>query len=47
MAEADQLVHELLAAIASSDVDAALSRVAPDVVLVSDGGPPVERRAAR
>lgn len=43
--EADRLVHELLAAIASGDVGAALSRVAPDVVLVSDGGP--HRRAAR
>jgi RNA polymerase sigma-70 factor, ECF subfamily len=45
VAEADQLVHALLADIAAGDVETALSRVAPDVVFVSDGGP--HRRAAR
>jgi RNA polymerase sigma-70 factor (ECF subfamily) len=40
-----QVVDELLRAIATGDVDAALARLSPDVVLVSDGGP--RRRAAR
>ncbi|HZU80464.1 MAG TPA: RNA polymerase sigma factor SigJ [Acidimicrobiales bacterium] len=44
-AEADRLVHALLAAITQGDVAGALASVAPDVVLVSDGGP--HRRAAR
>lgn len=45
VADADRVVHELLVAIAAGDVEAALSRVAPDVVLVTDGGP--DRHAAR
>jgi RNA polymerase sigma-70 factor, ECF subfamily len=40
-----RLVDELVAAFAVGDIDAALARVAPDVVLLSDGGP--TRRAAR
>jgi RNA polymerase sigma-70 factor (ECF subfamily) len=44
-ADAGRLVHELLVAIATGDVKAALSRVAPDVVLVTDGG--ADRHAAR
>jgi RNA polymerase sigma-70 factor (ECF subfamily) len=40
-----QVVDELVVAIALGDVDAALARLAPDAVLVSDGGP--NRRAAR
>jgi RNA polymerase sigma-70 factor (ECF subfamily) len=39
------VVDELVVAIALGDVDAALARLAPDAVLVSDGGP--NRRAAR
>jgi RNA polymerase sigma-70 factor (ECF subfamily) len=40
-----RLVDEFVAAIGVGDIDAALARLAPDVVLVSDGGP--TRRAAR
>ncbi|HEX6476736.1 MAG TPA: RNA polymerase sigma factor SigJ [Acidimicrobiales bacterium] len=40
-----KVVDELLVAIAQGDVTAALARVAPDAVLLSDGGP--TRRAAR
>jgi RNA polymerase sigma-70 factor (ECF subfamily) len=40
-----QLVDEFVAALAVGDIDAALARLAPDVVLLSDGGP--TRRAAR
>jgi RNA polymerase sigma-70 factor (ECF subfamily) len=39
------VVDELIMAVALGDVAAALARVAPDAVLVSDGGP--NRRAAR
>jgi ketosteroid isomerase-like protein len=38
-------VDEFVAALAVGDIDAALARLAPDVVLLSDGGP--TRRAAR
>jgi len=40
-----RVIDELVAAIAVGDIDAALARLAPDVVLLSDGGP--TRRAAR
>jgi len=40
-----QLVDEFVAAIAVGDIAGALARLAPDVVLLSDGGP--TRRAAR
>jgi RNA polymerase sigma-70 factor (ECF subfamily) len=40
-----RVVDELIAAIALGDIQAALNRLAPDAVLVSDGGP--SRRAAR
>jgi RNA polymerase sigma-70 factor (ECF subfamily) len=40
-----RIVDELLAAVAQGDVDGALARVAPDAVLISDGGS--QRRAAR
>jgi len=40
-----QVVDEFVAALALGDIDAALARLAPDVVLLSDGGP--TRRAAR
>lgn len=40
-----QVVDELLVAFALGDVDAAVARMAPDVVSISDGGP--DRRAAR
>ncbi len=41
----DGLLAELVGAVAVGDVDAVLRLLAPDVVLVSDGGP--DRRAAR
>jgi RNA polymerase sigma-70 factor (ECF subfamily) len=40
-----RVVDELVFAIAAGDVEGALARVAPDVVLISDGG--ATRRAAR
>lgn len=40
-----RLVDELIAAVLAGDVDATLASLAPDAVLVSDGGP--NRRAAR
>jgi RNA polymerase sigma-70 factor (ECF subfamily) len=40
-----RVVDELLAAVAQGDVDGALARVAPDAVLITDGGS--QRRAAR
>ncbi|HEY1635221.1 MAG TPA: RNA polymerase sigma factor SigJ [Acidimicrobiales bacterium] len=40
-----RVVDELVMAVAQGDVTAALARIAPDAVLVSDGGP--KRRAAR
>lgn len=43
--DADRIVHDLLVAIATGDIETALARVAPDVMLVSDGG--ASRRAAR
>jgi RNA polymerase sigma-70 factor, ECF subfamily len=43
--EERRIVDELLAAVAHGDLPAILERLAPDVVLVSDGGP--TRRAAR
>jgi RNA polymerase sigma-70 factor (ECF subfamily) len=43
--EERRIVDELLAAVAHGDLQAILERLAPDVVLVSDGGP--TRRAAR
>jgi RNA polymerase sigma-70 factor (ECF subfamily) len=43
--EERRIVDELVAAIAHGDLQAILERPAPDVVLVSDGGP--TRRAAR
>jgi RNA polymerase sigma-70 factor (ECF subfamily) len=42
---ADTAVRDLLAAVAAGDVAAAMACVAPDAVLVADGGP--DRRAAR
>jgi len=40
-----RVVDELIAAVLAGDVDGALARLAPDAVLLSDGGP--TRRAAR
>jgi RNA polymerase sigma-70 factor (ECF subfamily) len=40
-----RVIDELMVAVAIGDVEAALARVAPDAVLVTDGGP--KRRAAR
>ena len=44
-AREQELVGNLLATIASGDVDAVMHLLAPDVVLLSDGGP--DRHAAR
>ena len=39
------MLEELVSAILRGDIEAAVARLAPDVVLVADGGP--ERKAAR
>ena len=44
-AREQELVGNLLATIASGDIDAVMQLLAPDVVLLSDGGP--NRHAAR